>query len=106
MVDFATLFQVDIFTSRFLNICTVYCNGSIKPPRAYLSEKRCLRVGAYSRGGLIKFRGPQVYRTQYLLMSFFNINYFDLNVNRDGVKEEKVGQLFSSDISTYDQINS
>ena len=47
--------------------------------------------------GLIKFRGHRVCQRQFLI-SFFNIKYFHLSVNRDGIKEEKVGQLFSSKI--------
>ena len=45
--------------------------------------------GAYSRGGLVKSRAPQVHQRQYLI-SLFNTKYFDINVNRDGIKEEKV----------------
>ena len=44
--------------------------------------------GAYSRGGLIKVRAPQVYQRQYLI-SFLNKNNL-INVNRGGIKEEKV----------------
>ena len=73
-----------------------YCSNSIKPPEVYLSET-ILRVGAYSRGGLTKFRGPQVYQRQYII---FNIKYIGLKVNRDGIKGEKVGKLFSPNIST------
>ena len=65
-------------------------NGSIKPPVAYLSET-ILRLGAYSSGGaylsggLIKFRAPQVYQRQYLVL-LSNVEYFDVNVDRDGIK--------------------
>ena len=36
------------------------------------------------------------------IMHFFNTKYVDLNANRDGIKKEKVGQLFSSNISTHE----
>ena len=76
----------------------------IMPPGAYLSQM-ILQVGTCLRGGIINFRGPWVYQKQDLIL-FFNIKYFDLNVNWDGIKEEKVGQLFLSNISTYEQTNS
>ena len=65
--------------------------------------------GAYSKGynfvafsrGLIRFRGPQIYQRQYP-KSFFRTKYVDLNANLDGIKKEKVGELFTSNISTYE----
>ena len=57
--------------------------------RELICQKRFCRGGDYLRGGLIKFKDAQVYKGQYLMMSFCDIKYFSLNVNRDGIKEEK-----------------
>ena len=69
---------------------------------AYLLEI-ILWLGAYFwegliSGGFINFKGHQACQSQYHI-SFFNIKYCDLTVNRDGIKEEKVGQLFLSNIT-------
>ena len=52
----------------------------------------------------MKFSGVQVYQRRHLI-SFLHIIYFDLNLHRYGMKEEKVKQLFSPNISTHEQIN-
>ena len=44
--------------------------------------------GAYSKRGPIKFRGSQIYQRKYLI-SLSHIKYSHLNVNQDGIKEEK-----------------
>ena len=41
-----------------------------------------------------------------ILFQFFDIKCFNLAISRVGIKEGKVGQLFSSNISTYEQTNS
>ena len=73
-------------------------NDTIKLPGANLSEQFC--GWGYIRGeSLLNLEASR--STKHNISYYFsNIKYFDLNVNRDGIKEEKVGHMFSSNIST------
>ena len=44
-------------------------------------------MGDLFKGGVSKYRRSQDYRRKYFV-SFFNMKYFDLSINRDGIKEE------------------